>query len=164
LWAADQAAHPEVNIYGAHPVYLDTRYFTKDKSGKLTYVANATDAKVDYVSYTHGVFLRNAHGQEAILRPDGITWRTIGGSIDLYIFAGPTAEAVMKDYQRSATGLPAMQQYWTMGFHQCRWGYQNWSVAQGVIDDFAKFELPLETFWCKSTCPRMTWLQEADPQ
>jgi alpha-glucosidase len=40
-----------------------------------------------------------------------------------------------------------MQQYWAFGYHQCRWGYQNWSVVQEVVDNFQKFDIPLETIW-----------------
>ncbi|KXX75580.1 Alpha-glucosidase [Madurella mycetomatis] len=147
IYAADVGNNIDANIYGSHPIYLDTRYFTTDDSGSLTYAADATDKAAKYVSYTHGVFLRNAHGQEVLLRPSGITWRAIGGSVDLYFYSGPKAEDVIKAYQQTTVGLPAMQQYWTLGFHQCRWGYQNWSVLQEVVDDFAKFEIPLETIW-----------------
>ncbi|KAK4040072.1 glycoside hydrolase [Parachaetomium inaequale] len=147
LFAADVADDIDANIYGSHPMYLDTRYFTADDSGKLTYVADATDTSTQYSSYTHGVFLRNAHAQEILLRPSGITWRTLGGSIDLYFYSGPRAEDVTSAYQLSTVGLPAMQQYWTLGFHQCRWGYGSWAVLQEVVDNFSKFEIPLETIW-----------------
>ena len=40
-----------------------------------------------------------------------------------------------------------MQQYWTLGYHQCRWGYANWSQLQDVVDNFRKFDIPLETIW-----------------
>jgi len=151
LFAADVGDATDANIYSHHPIYLDTRYFTKDESGKLTYVADANDKESQYVSYTHGVFLRNAHAHEVLLRPSGITWRTIGGSIDLYFYSGPTAEDVTKAYQQSAIGFPVMQQYWTLGYHQCRWGYDSWAELQDVVDKFAKFEIPLETIWSKST-------------
>ncbi|KAK3694555.1 putative alpha-glucosidase precursor [Podospora appendiculata] len=147
LFAADVGDAIDANIYGNHPIYLDTRYFTVDDAGQTTYAANATDKTARYVSYTHGVFLRNAHAQEILLQSTNITWRTIGGSIDLYFYNGPRAEDVIKSYQQSAVGLPAMQQYWTFGFHQCRWGYENWTVLQGVVDKFAEFEIPLETIW-----------------
>ena len=131
-------------------MYLDTRYFTKSPSGELKYVADPTDKEEVYLSFTHGVYLRNAHAQEVLLRHSGITWRAIGGSINLYFYAGPNAEDVIKSYQHSATGLPAMQQYWTLGYHQCRWGYENWTVLQEVVDNFDKFEIPLETIWGES--------------
>ena len=151
LFAADVGDVVNANLYGSHPVYLDTRYFAKNASGDLAYVADATDRDVRYVSYTHGVFFRNAHAQDILLRLDGITWRALGGSLDLYFYSGPSAEDVTKAYQHSAVGLPAMQQYWTLGFHQCRWGYQNWTRMQEVVDNFAKFEIPLETIWGKSS-------------
>lgn len=40
-----------------------------------------------------------------------------------------------------------MQQYWAFGYHQCRWGYENWTVLQSVVDNFEKFAIPLETIW-----------------
>ncbi|KAL2882880.1 hypothetical protein SGCOL_001570 [Colletotrichum sp. CLE4] len=148
LYAADVGDPIDGNIYGSHPVYLDTRYYQVDVDTKeAVYVANATDKNADYTSYTHGVFLRNAHAQEILLRESNITWRGLGGTIDLYFYAGPTADAVMKSYQKTTVGLPAMQQYWTFGFHQCRWGYTSWDNLQEVADEFAKFEIPLETLW-----------------
>ncbi|KAM7194518.1 glycoside hydrolase [Rhypophila sp. PSN 637] len=147
LFAADVGDNVDANIYGSHPVYLDTRYFTKGANGELEYAAEATDKSAEYVSYTHGVYLRNAHAQEVLLRPEGVTWRALGGNIDLYFYNGPSAKDVITAYQHTAVGLPALQQYWTLGFHQCRWGYENWTVLQEVVDNFAKFEIPLETIW-----------------
>jgi alpha-glucosidase len=150
LFTADVPDAIDANLYGSHPVYLDTRYFTTDESGKLTYAADATDTTAKYLPYTHGVFLRNAHTQEILLQPSGITWRTLGGSVDLYFYSGPDAQDVISSYQQSTIGLPAMQQYWTLGYHQCRWGYGSWAALQEVVDNFAKFEIPLETIWCES--------------
>ncbi|TVY73333.1 Alpha-glucosidase [Lachnellula suecica] len=148
FWAADVGDPIDYNIYGDHAFYLDTRYYEVDSdTGNLTYVANATDPDGDYVSYSHGVFMRNAHGQEVLLQPSNMTWRTLGGSIDLYFYAGPTQQEITKAYQLSTVGLPAMQQYFTFGYHQCRWGYANWSELQDVVDNFAKFGIPLENVW-----------------
>ncbi|KAF4933811.1 Alpha-glucosidase [Colletotrichum fructicola] len=148
IYAADIGDPIDGNIYGSHPIYLDTRYYKADSdSDELIYVAEPTDKTASYKSFTHGVFMRNAHGQEILLRESNITWRALGGMIDLYFYAGPTADSVITSYQKSAVGLPAMQQYWTLGFHQCRWGYTSWDNLQEVIDDFQKFEIPLETIW-----------------
>lgn len=76
------------------------------------------NASTDYISYAHGVYLRNAHGQEILLRDTALTWRTIGGSIDLYFFSGPSPAEVTMQYIKAAAGLPAMQSYWTFGYHQ----------------------------------------------
>jgi len=148
FYAADVGDPIDYNIYGDHSFYLDTRYYeVNETTGNLTYAANATNASAQYISYSHGVYMRNAHGQEVLLRPSNITWRTLGGNIDLYFYAGPTQDKVTKSYQMSATGLPAMQQYFTFGYHQCRWGYTNWSELQDVVDSFSRFGIPLENIW-----------------
>ncbi|KAI1850918.1 hypothetical protein JX265_007243 [Neoarthrinium moseri] len=147
LFNADVGDNIDANIYGHHPIYYDTRYFEVGSDGMLSYAANASDKSAKYKSYTHGVFQRNAHTQEVLLREPGVTWRALGGSIDLYFYEGPNQDAITKSYQNSVIGLPAFQQWWTFGFHQCRWGYNNWTQLQEVIDNFEKFEIPLETIW-----------------
>jgi len=146
MYAADAGTPVDRNIYGTHPIYLDTRYFADGK-----YVGSAMDPSVEYTSSTHGAFLRNAHGQEVLLREPGITWRSLGGTIDLYFYSGPTAVAVMSAYQESTVGFPAMQQYWAFGYHQCRWGYKGWDHLQEIVDNFARFQIPLEAIWGKDS-------------
>ncbi|GAB7356060.1 hypothetical protein MBLNU459_g6677t1 [Dothideomycetes sp. NU459] len=148
FYAADVGDPIDTNLYGNHPFYLDTRYYAVDEAtGDHTLLTGNATANASYVSYSHGVYLRNSHGLEALLQPNNITWRTLGGSIDLYFFDGPTQPEVTKQYQTGAIGLPAMQQYWSFGFHQCRWGYKNWTEVEAVVDSFAEFGIPLETIW-----------------
>ena len=131
IYAADAGDPIDYNIYGSHPVYMDTRYYSMSENGSMTLVtSNETDPTAMYQSYSHGVYLRNAHGQEILMRADNITWRTLGGSIDLYFYDGPKPTDVIQQHQE-VIGLPAMQQYFTFGYHQCRWGYANWSSLQG---------------------------------
>lgn len=156
LFNADIGDPLNENLYGSHPIYLDTRYYVQDSAtGKLVYVPAAADRGENYTSYTHGVFMRNAHGLEVLLRDQYLTWRGLGGTIDLYFYAGPSAKDVMRSYQTSTVGLPAMQQYWSLGFHQCRWGYTGWKDLQYVIDQFEKANIPLETIWGELPRPRL---------
>lgn len=144
---------PYRNLYGSHPFYLDTRYFEQNKNGSLTPVKiSEADPKKEYKSFSHGVFLRNAHGLEVITQPQNLTWRTLGGSVDLTFYSGPSQAEVTKNYQVSTVGLPAMQQYNTLGYHQCRWGYTGWADLENVIADFEKFEIPVEYIWYAMQC------------
>ncbi|KAK5144273.1 hypothetical protein LTR04_001631, partial [Oleoguttula sp. CCFEE 6159] len=129
FWAADSGNPIDGNLYGTHPMYLETRYNNGSASS------------------SHGVYARNAHGQEWLLRSDNVTYRTIGGSYDLYFLSGPTPKEVIRQYQGGVVGLPQMQMYWTFGFHQCRWGYQNWTVLQEIVDGYANAGIQLETIW-----------------
>lgn len=94
-----------------------------------------------------------AHGQEWLLRNNSITYRTLGGSFDLYFFSGQTdngqstALETIAQFHTQGIGTPAMQMYWTFGFHQARWGYENISVVQGVVDGYRNADIPLECLW-----------------
>ncbi|KAK6387917.1 hypothetical protein LTR65_008372 [Meristemomyces frigidus] len=149
FYAADSGDNIDANIYGNHPFYLDTRYYEVDEeTGERTLITTQnTSASSNYESLSHGVYMRNSHGMEALMLPTNLTWRALGGSIDLYIFDGPTQEAVTKQYQVGAIGLPAMQQYFTFGFHQCRWGYKNWTEVEAVVNTYRAFGIPLENIW-----------------
>jgi alpha-glucosidase len=133
-WNADIADPTDSNMYGTHPFYMETRYSQ-----------NATSQKVQGAS--HGVYLRNSHGLEVVFGDQSLTWRAIGGSIELYFMDGPTPADVTAQYTSGIVGLPAMQQYWTFGFHQCHWGYANWSDVQYNIDQYRANDIPLETQW-----------------
>jgi alpha-glucosidase len=134
FYAVDAGNPIDSNMYGTHPMYLETRY------------SNGSD------SSSHGVYGRNAHGQEWLLRSDNITYRTIGGSFNFYFMSGPTPKAVISQYQAGIIGVPAMQMYWPLGFHQCRWGYENWTVLQEVVDNYAAAGIQLETIWTDIDC------------
>lgn len=123
IYAADVGDPIDTNLYGSHPFYLQTRYYQSGQDGLSNIVTEELDvdsATGNYTSYTNGVFLRNAHGQEVLLNANNITWRTIGGSLDFYFFSGPTQPEVTQQYL-DVVGRPTMQQYWGFGYHQCRW-------------------------------------------
>ncbi|EJD48260.1 hypothetical protein AURDEDRAFT_61187 [Auricularia subglabra TFB-10046 SS5] len=128
FWNAESPFLPRKgNLYGSHPVYFDHR-------GKST----------------HGVFLLNAAGMDINIDQDEggqyLEYNTLGGVIDLYIVAGPTPVDVSKQYADIA-GLPAMQPYWTFGFHQCKYGWKNIDTYNEVVRNYSAAGIPLEVLW-----------------
>ena len=112
-------------LYGNYPVYYDQRYTTNT---------------------THGVWWRTSAISEAVVGEESLTWRALSGILDLYFFAGPTPPDAIKQYV-SAVGLPTFQQYWTLGYHHCRWGYESLDEMKEVKENFENANIPVETYW-----------------
>lgn len=75
-----------------------------------------------------------------------LEYNSLGGVLDFYFVAGPSPIEVSRQYAE-IVGLPAMQPYWGLGFHNCRYGYQDaFDVAEAVYN-YSKAGIPLETMW-----------------
>lgn len=97
MWAADIPSIVfEKNLYGSFPFYVQM---------------------VD--GQAHGVMLLNSNGMDVSLQQKELTFKTIGGIVDLYVFNGPTPADVVRQYT-AIVGRPAMQAYWSLGFHNCK--------------------------------------------
>ncbi|XP_053395701.1 maltase-glucoamylase-like [Mercenaria mercenaria] len=101
------------NLYGAHPFYMNL----EDDKGNA-----------------HAVLFLNTNAMEVLLEPlPRVTYRTIGGILDFYIFLGKSPENVIQQYT-SVIGHPVMIPYWSLGFQLCRWGYDSIENMKAAVD------------------------------
>ena len=70
-----------------------------------------------------------------------LTYRTIGGLLDIYLFLGPEPEAVVSQYTE-VVGRPYMPPFWALGFQLCRYGYGSLDNLRTVVDRMLATEMP----------------------
>ena len=114
------------NLYGTHPFYMvieaDGQAF-----GVLIFNSNAQDYKFDEFSTNQAM----------------LTYRTIGGILDVMFFAGPKPEDVIRQYQ-SVIGNPYMPPYWGLGFQLSRYGYNNLENMRAAMMRTVNASIPLD--------------------
>lgn len=132
MWNRDAGTPADENLYGAHPFYLETRFDKREGGG----------------SKSHGVFLRNSHGMDVLLRKGLVEYRALGGTLDFYFISGPSPKAVIRQYS-DIVGRPAQMPYWAFGLHLCRWMQEFATVerVQKVVECMKKEDIPVETIW-----------------
>ncbi|XP_071081834.1 LOW QUALITY PROTEIN: lysosomal alpha-glucosidase-like [Haliotis cracherodii] len=128
FWARDQAPTLDENLYGSHPFFMN----------------------LDGKNNAHGVFLLNSNAMEVDLQPSyrssALTYRSIGGILDFYVFLGPTPDAVVRQYV-NLIGKPFFPPFWSFGFHLCKYGYTSSTELKKVIDRNRAANIPYDVQW-----------------
>ncbi|ESP05175.1 hypothetical protein LOTGIDRAFT_227855 [Lottia gigantea] len=111
------------NLYGVHPFHS----CIEDDQGN-----------------THGILLLNSNAMEIGFQPSpAITYRTIGGVLDFYIFLGPEPESVIQQYT-NMIGRPYLPPYWSLGFQLCRYGYNSLQTMKEAVDRTIAADIPFD--------------------
>ncbi|NXA12159.1 MGA protein, partial [Sapayoa aenigma] len=122
MFTRDQIPTYKLNSYGYHPFYM-----------ALEEDGNA-----------HGVLLLNSNAMDVTFQPTpALTYRTIGGILDFYVFLGPTPELVVQQYTE-LIGRPVMPPYWALGFQLCRYGYRNDSEISQLVEEMKAAGIPYD--------------------
>jgi alpha-glucosidase (family GH31 glycosyl hydrolase) len=130
IFARDQPPQGQnENLYGTHPFYIsiedDGQTF-----GILIWNSNAQDYKLDQYENNQAM----------------LTYRTIGGIFDIFFFAGPQPEDVIRQYQ-SVIGYPYMPPYWALGFQLCRYGYETLGNMKAAMQRTLDANIPLDAMY-----------------
>ena len=75
-----------------------------------------------------------------------IEHRSIGGVIDYYITINETPDEALVSLH-DVIGHPTLPPLWSLGFHQCRWGYEKTQNIRDIYQKYKANELPIDTFW-----------------
>ncbi|CAH8458144.1 unnamed protein product [Schistosoma turkestanicum] len=125
LWGHDGNPQSNANLYGTHNFFMGLKY---DGSA-------------------FGVFFLNSNAQEVATTPlPAITYRTIGGILDFFVFTGPKPLDVLNQYY-DLIGHPPIPPYWSLGFHICRYGMKNLDEVKEVLKRNVEAGIPIDAQW-----------------
>ena len=67
--------------------------------------------------------------------------------MDFRFFLGEQSPEVTLEKMHVYLGRSAIPPFWSMGFHQSKWGYKNITDLQNVLNAYKANDLPLDTIW-----------------
>ena len=106
-----------------------------------------------------GLLFNNLNTQDLFIKSGYDQWenhvllehRTTGGVIDYYITINDNPESAIISLH-DIIGHPMLPPYWSVGYHQCRYGYHNDQEIRDVYENFVANQLPINTFWADIDC------------
>ncbi|MFO7341170.1 MAG: glycoside hydrolase family 31 protein [Bacillaceae bacterium] len=75
--------------------------------------------------------------------PDHLSITAESGSIDYYVFAGPTMKDVLAQYT-ALTGRMPLPPKWAIGYHQSRYSYESEEEVRRLVEIFKEKGIPLD--------------------
>jgi len=79
-------------------------------------------------------------------RSKELRWTSEDGLADVWLFVGPTAFDVFRQYT-SVTGRPFLPPLFSTAYHQCRWNYNDQDDVHNVDEGFDKHNIPYDVIW-----------------
>uniref|UniRef100_A0A672N397 Neutral alpha-glucosidase AB n=1 Tax=Sinocyclocheilus grahami TaxID=75366 RepID=A0A672N397_SINGR len=130
-------------LYGSIPVML--AHNTQRTMG--IFWLNAAETWVDISSNTtvFGKMLDFVQGSSEKPQTD-IRWISESGIIDVFIMLGPKPSDVFSQYA-SLTGTQSFPPLASLGYHQCRWNYNDQEDVKSVDQGFDQHDIPYDFIW-----------------
>ena len=108
--------------------------------------------KTKYKNLWLGFVFLNTNAQDIIINSIiknpkiSLMHKTIGGIINYYIIVNNSPIEILKNIQ-FLLGFPTLPPYWSLGYHQSRYGYNNFNDFKEVYENFKEYEISIDTMW-----------------
>ncbi|XP_063910431.1 neutral alpha-glucosidase AB isoform X3 [Zophobas morio] len=132
-------------LYGAIPVV----YAHSDKNTVGAFWHNAAETWVDIGNSKDTNVVSSIVNLVSGHQPENTVdahFMSESGVFDLFILMGPTPKDTVRQYA-SLTGVAPLPQYFALGYHQCRWNYNDEDDVINVVDNFDTNDLPVDVMW-----------------
>ncbi|PIO38135.1 hypothetical protein AB205_0094650, partial [Aquarana catesbeiana] len=75
-----------------------------------------------------------------------IRWMSESGIVDVFLLLGPMPQNVFNQYAQ-LTGTQILPPLFSLGYHQCRWNYEDEADVEAVDSGFDEHNIPYDVFW-----------------
>nr|XP_033707436.1 neutral alpha-glucosidase C isoform X5 [Tursiops truncatus] len=142
--------HDKMGIYGSVPYLLAHKLgrtlgiFWLNASETLVEINTSGDtepAVKDALTQTGPVAVK-----QKVRSQTDVHWMSESGIIDVFLLTGPTPSDVFKQYSY-LTGTQAMPPLFSLGYHQCRWNYEDEHDVKAVDAGFDEHDIPYDVMW-----------------
>eukprot|EP00158_Paraphelidium_tribonemae_P008381 Partr_v1_DN28567_c0_g2_i1_m72816 putative Glucosidase, alpha len=139
-------------LYGAVPYVLSHKY---DKLHEKSFSVGFfwLNAAETWVDVTHSPPFSRFVNQEASTSsqtdPEVFTnthWISESGLMDMFIILGDKPHDIARGYAM-LTGAQHLPQYFSLGYHQCRWNYMDTKEVSAVNNGFEEHLIPADVIW-----------------
>ena len=93
-----------------------------------------------------GFYIHTSSPADFFVRDEYITFRSISGILDFYIFEGPTLKEVIQQYH-DLIGKPTFMPLWAFGWHQTRPDYNSIEYLENIVENYNRNNLTLAGIW-----------------
>ncbi len=97
----------------------------------------------------YGLFLDNSFRsffEFGVIHPERLSFGADGGSIDMYVMAGPSPKDVQQGYAW-LTGPPSLPPLWSFGYQQSRYSYMSAGEVRAVAASMRGHRIPCDVLW-----------------
>ncbi|KFP30782.1 Neutral alpha-glucosidase C, partial [Colius striatus] len=137
--------HNKTGIYGSVPLLLAHK---PNRTSGIFWL-NSSETLVDITTKAVAEHVpcrpaAEAAKQRAVPLTD-VRWMSESGIIDVFLM-GPTAFDTFKQFAQ-LTGTQALPPLFSLGYHQCRWNYEDEQDVKAVDAGFDEHDIPYDVIW-----------------
>ena len=139
-------------LYGCVPLLLS--HNAKRTVGTLWFNPSETFVDIsrsaDPASYTAAAAAALGLGGSSKPISTSAYWMSESGVVDVMLLPGPSPTAIFAQYA-SLTGTTPLPPKFALGYHQCRWNYNDEDDVKYVHGQFEALDIPYDVLWCATT-------------
>ncbi|OQV19919.1 Neutral alpha-glucosidase AB [Hypsibius exemplaris] len=129
-------------LYGAIPFII--AHSEKHTLGMFWNNAAETWIDIDYTTTSTGG--STMFGDSSSQPKADTHWISETGIIDIFLFIGPKPADVSRQFT-TIVGHPYLPPHAAIGYHQCRWNYNDQKDVQTVHENFDHYDIPMDVMW-----------------